>query len=103
MQFRIFWERAIKGQIKSCFNCKHAIYREWADDPEAECTKPMDWEKIDREVEKYPFVLNGLEHYTAIHCPFYEALTAEEREERFRNYLHCIDSSMKQEKVGERG
>lgn len=116
-EMKIFYEtfdKAVEGKIKSCFNCKHSVYHppippsslDFGTDAEAECTNKQVnevWDEIEKQIEQYPHYEYGLEHYTAVHCPFYQALTDEERVERFWDYFHCSDTLMEREKVGERG
>lgn len=105
------FDKAVTGEIKSCFNCKHSIFHppvpesfyDPGTDAEAECThKEVEkmWDAIDAKVQQHPHYEYGLEHYTAIHCPFYEAMTDEEREKRFWDYLYDVDALMKKASEG---
>lgn len=81
-------EKAKKGQIRSCFNCKHAVYTPATPffEAEADCTnkKALEaWNEIEQKIEQYPDFEYKLEYYIAMNCPFYEALTDEERARRF--------------------
>lgn len=106
------FNKAIRGQIKSCFNCKHSIFHppeteyfttevirhvyrthvvthhEWAECTLEELQRNYDlWGEIEEKVEQHPYYQDNWNHYHAFYCPCYEALTDEEREKRFKDYL----------------